>query len=186
MANMVGQMPLQRLMKTNYENWSIQMKALLGSQDAWEMVEEGFEELKDTTGYSAAQNKALKELRSKEGSIIHVVPGCWRVGLWEDCKGNYFKRSMGHFRKCVQRNRSSQTSASPDSALRVGEHEDEGVRKCIWLHYARTDRGKSTKSKQRNVTRDVGCGEDLEVVNQQLRECCMCCLLKIERKTSTE
>ena len=41
-------------MKMNYENWSIQMKALLGSQDTWEVVKEGFEEPIDTTGYTAA------------------------------------------------------------------------------------------------------------------------------------
>ena len=61
MVNVMGQMPLPRLTKTNYENWSIQMKALLGSQDAWEVVEECFEEPKDTMGYTAAQNKVLKE-----------------------------------------------------------------------------------------------------------------------------
>ena len=60
---MMGQMSLPRLMKMNYESLNIQMKALLGSQDAWEVVEEGFEEPKDTTGYTVAQNKALKELR---------------------------------------------------------------------------------------------------------------------------
>ena len=38
-----------------------------------------------------------------------------------------------------------------------------------------TDYGKPTKSKQRNVTRDAGCGEDLEVINQQLRECFVLC-----------
>ena len=58
---MMGQMPLPRFTKANYKNWSIQMKALLGSQDAWEVVKEGFEEPKDTTVYTAAQNKALKE-----------------------------------------------------------------------------------------------------------------------------
>ena len=62
MANMIGQMPLPRLTKTNYENWSIQMKALLGSQDAWEVVKEGFEEPKNTMGYTAVQKKTLKEL----------------------------------------------------------------------------------------------------------------------------
>ena len=51
---MIGQMLLPRLMKMNYENWSIQMKALLGSQDTWEVVKEGFEEPIDTTGYTAA------------------------------------------------------------------------------------------------------------------------------------
>ena len=73
MANMMGQIPLPRLTKTNYENWSIQMKALLGSQDAWEVVEEGFEEPKDTTGYTAAQNKALKELRSKDKATLYML-----------------------------------------------------------------------------------------------------------------
>ena len=49
------------------------MKSLLGSQDAWEVVEEGFEEPKDTTGYTAAQNKALKELRSKDKAALYML-----------------------------------------------------------------------------------------------------------------
>ena len=70
---MMGQMLLPRLTKTNYENLSIQMKALLGSQDAWEVVEEGFEEPNDTTGYTAAQNKALKEARSKDKATLYML-----------------------------------------------------------------------------------------------------------------
>jgi Domain of unknown function (DUF4219) len=66
MANVTDQMSLSRLTKANYENWSIQMKALLGSQDAWEVVEEGFVEPTNTAGYTAAQNKALKETQSKD------------------------------------------------------------------------------------------------------------------------
>jgi gag-polypeptide of LTR copia-type/Domain of unknown function (DUF4219) len=73
MANVTGQMPLPRLTKANYENWSIQMKALLGSQDAWEVVEEGFEEPTNTTGYTAAQNKALKEARSKDKAALCML-----------------------------------------------------------------------------------------------------------------
>ncbi|XP_022936199.1 uncharacterized protein LOC111442874 [Cucurbita moschata] len=73
MANMMGQMPLPRLTKTNYENWSIQMKALLSSQDAWEVVEDGFKEPKDITGYMAAQNKSLKELRSKDKAALYML-----------------------------------------------------------------------------------------------------------------
>ena len=43
MANMMGQMPLPRLTKTHLTT------SLLGSQDTWEVVEEGFEEPNDTT-----------------------------------------------------------------------------------------------------------------------------------------
>jgi gag-polypeptide of LTR copia-type len=49
------------------------MKALLGSQDAWEVVEEGFEEPTNTTGYTAAQNKALKEARSKDKATLYML-----------------------------------------------------------------------------------------------------------------
>ena len=49
------------------------MKALLGSQDAWEMVEEGFEEPKDTTGYTVAQNKTLKELQSNDNAALYML-----------------------------------------------------------------------------------------------------------------
>jgi len=37
------------------------MKVLLGSQDSWEVVQEGFEEPENTTGFLAIQNKTLKE-----------------------------------------------------------------------------------------------------------------------------
>ena len=37
------------------------------------VVEEGFEKPKDTMGYTAAQNKVLKELRSKE-KVAFSIP----------------------------------------------------------------------------------------------------------------
>ncbi|GMJ10198.1 hypothetical protein HRI_004689000 [Hibiscus trionum] len=49
------------------------MKALLGSQDAWEVVQEGFEEPTTTTGYTAAQTKALKEARSKDNAALYML-----------------------------------------------------------------------------------------------------------------
>ena len=73
MANMMNQMPLPRLTKLNYENWSIQMKALLGSLDAWEVTKDGFEESTDVEGYTAAQNKALKEMRSKDKTTLYML-----------------------------------------------------------------------------------------------------------------
>ena len=53
------------------------MKALLGYQDPCEVVEEGFKEPKDTTGYTVAQNKALKELRSKDKPTLYML--CWAI-----------------------------------------------------------------------------------------------------------
>ncbi|GAU51887.1 hypothetical protein TSUD_416720, partial [Trifolium subterraneum] len=73
MANMMSQMPLPRLTKSNYDNWSIQMKALFGALEAWEVTRDGFEEPEDTTGYMAAQNKALKETRSKDKTALYVL-----------------------------------------------------------------------------------------------------------------
>ena len=49
------------------------MKALLGSQDTWEVVEEGFEEPNDTMGYTVAQNKALKKARSKDKVALYML-----------------------------------------------------------------------------------------------------------------
>ena len=49
------------------------MKAILGSQDAWEVIDEDFEEPKDTMGYTVEQNKALKELRSKDNAALYIL-----------------------------------------------------------------------------------------------------------------
>ncbi|XP_016681346.1 uncharacterized protein [Gossypium hirsutum] len=73
MESVTSNVPFPRLTKVNYENWSIQMKALLGSQDGWEVVQEGFVELTTTTGYTAAQNKALKEMRSKDKAALYML-----------------------------------------------------------------------------------------------------------------
>ena len=61
MTSITNNLPLPRLTKTvHYDFWSIQMKALLGSQDFWEVVQEGFKEPENITGYSEAQKKNLE------------------------------------------------------------------------------------------------------------------------------
>ncbi|KAJ3705098.1 hypothetical protein LUZ61_008803 [Rhynchospora tenuis] len=69
--SIVGQVAVPRLTKTNYENWSIHMKAYLGSLDAWEAIEEGFEENKDLSKASANEVKAYKELRKKDKAALY-------------------------------------------------------------------------------------------------------------------
>jgi len=49
------------------------MKALIGSQDFWEVVQKGFEEPENTTCYSATQNKTLKETLSKDKATLYML-----------------------------------------------------------------------------------------------------------------
>lgn len=49
------------------------MKALLGSLDAWEVTNDGFEDPGNTTGLNAAQTKALKETRSKDKTALYML-----------------------------------------------------------------------------------------------------------------
>ncbi|KAE8681894.1 mucin-2-like [Hibiscus syriacus] len=67
-ANMI-QPQIQRLTKTNYGNWSIQMKALLGSQDCWDIIEDVYTEPENAVVEAALANeekKILKESRRKD------------------------------------------------------------------------------------------------------------------------
>ena len=41
--------------------------------NAWEVIEEGFEEPTDTTGYTTTQTKALKEMRSKDKTTLYML-----------------------------------------------------------------------------------------------------------------
>ena len=66
-------MTLPKLSKTNYDNWSIQIKALLGSQDCWEEVETGFTEPEAGTALNNAQLKALKERRMKDKTALYIL-----------------------------------------------------------------------------------------------------------------
>ena len=51
-----------KLLKDNYENWSIQMKTLFGSQELWELIIDGFKEPTPEVeaAYTAEEKEALK------------------------------------------------------------------------------------------------------------------------------
>jgi Domain of unknown function (DUF4219) len=61
-------MSLPRLTKDNYNNWSIQMRTLLGAQDAWEVA-------RCRHNSDGELGKGV-ERNTNEGqdNVIHVVP----------------------------------------------------------------------------------------------------------------
>ncbi|XP_047178259.1 uncharacterized protein LOC124845232 [Vigna umbellata] len=58
---------------TNYDNWSLQMKVLLGSQDVWDIVEDGYIEPADDEHQTVKQIAALKKTRVKDRSTLYFL-----------------------------------------------------------------------------------------------------------------
>jgi len=74
MASLTKSVSLLKLTKAvNYDNSSFKMKALLGSQENWEVDEDGFDEPANTTNWSNAQSKMLKEARVKEKTALYIM-----------------------------------------------------------------------------------------------------------------
>ncbi|XP_061341938.1 uncharacterized protein LOC133288237 [Gastrolobium bilobum] len=71
-SNMVPfQVPM--LTKSNYDNWSIKMKALLGSQDVWEVVEKGYDEPKEGVTLSQTQRDSFKDSRKRDKKALYLI-----------------------------------------------------------------------------------------------------------------
>lgn len=58
--NMMGKIPLPRLTKSNYDNWSIQMRALLGPQDSWDVIETSYTERETIDDLTMNEMKVLR------------------------------------------------------------------------------------------------------------------------------
>ncbi|XP_074369254.1 uncharacterized protein LOC141710582 [Apium graveolens] len=81
MAYMV-QPSIPKLTSTNYENWSIQMKVLLGSYDNWKIVKNGFNKPADTVAVAALPNvekTLLKEIRKKDKKRSKTTKKAWEI-----------------------------------------------------------------------------------------------------------
>jgi Domain of unknown function (DUF4219) len=56
-------MSVPKLTKSNYNNWSIQIKTLLGAHDVWDIVETGYVEPENVTLLTVQQLKLLKKIK---------------------------------------------------------------------------------------------------------------------------
>ena len=76
MAN--GMLPFQmpRFTKDNYENWCIRMKAILGSQDLWEIITIGYTTPQDETSLSHAQKEVLQATKKKDQKALLLIHQC--------------------------------------------------------------------------------------------------------------
>jgi Domain of unknown function (DUF4219) len=64
---------MPKLTKSNNDNWSIQIRALLEAHDVWDMVEAGYVEPEVGIALIAPQTKALKEKRVTDKMILYIL-----------------------------------------------------------------------------------------------------------------
>ncbi|KAL5805356.1 hypothetical protein ACOSQ3_032156 [Xanthoceras sorbifolium] len=75
------------LTKDNFNNWCIHMKALLGSQNVWEIVDKGYTELENEASLNIGQNDALCNIRKKDQKALTIIHQAINDGTFEKISG---------------------------------------------------------------------------------------------------
>ena len=61
------------LTKTNYDQWSLRMKAIIGSHGLWSIVENGIEEPDDDSVLTVAELNALQKKRNGDQTALSII-----------------------------------------------------------------------------------------------------------------
>ncbi|XP_074352132.1 uncharacterized protein LOC141691297 [Apium graveolens] len=67
---------MPKFTKDNYENWCIRMKAILGENDVWELVEKGLVVPEDEANLNQVQKDQLQAQRKKDQKAIMIIHQC--------------------------------------------------------------------------------------------------------------
>ncbi|KAE8676644.1 hypothetical protein F3Y22_tig00111582pilonHSYRG00249 [Hibiscus syriacus] len=76
MANGMAPFQVPTLNNNNYDNWSIKMKALLGSQDVWDIIEKCYNEIVGDVVFSTLtpyQKTTLKDSRKRDKKALYLI-----------------------------------------------------------------------------------------------------------------
>nr|KYP38574.1 Retrovirus-related Pol polyprotein from transposon TNT 1-94 [Cajanus cajan] len=73
MANTGVPFQVPMLTKSNYDNWSLRMVALLGAHDVWEVVEKGHTEPENVESLSQAQKDSLRDSRKRDKKALCLI-----------------------------------------------------------------------------------------------------------------
>jgi Domain of unknown function (DUF4219) len=66
-------MTVPKLTKSNFDNWSIQIRALLEVQDVWDIVITGYVEPEDGAALNVPQTKALKVKIVADKTALYIL-----------------------------------------------------------------------------------------------------------------
>jgi len=106
MANGMASFIIPRLVKENLENWSIQMKSLLGSQDTWDVIENDYTESEGINVLINAQKDALKDLRKKDKkTLFFIYQGVDESAFKRKTKATTSKQAWRYFKTPIKEQR---------------------------------------------------------------------------------